>query len=161
VNEISLGLAGAIPSDLAQEVANALMRDGRVHRSWIGLDVQPLLKSSVVQHGALVGGTVEGSPAATAGFTAGDVLLSLDGREVNVRFAEELPPFNQMVMRLPLGKPVKATVLRAGVERTVSVVPAERENVEADVQELVGLGITASNLTTLSARNAGDRNVSG
>ena len=121
VNEISMGLAGAIPSDLAQEVANALMRDGRVHRSWIGLDVQPLLKSSAVQHGALVGGTVEGSPAAAAGFKAGDVLLSLDGREVNVRFAEELPPFNQMVMRLPLGKPVKATVLRAGVERTVSV----------------------------------------
>ena len=160
VNEISLGLAGAIPSDLAQEVANALMRDGRVHRSWIGLDVQPLLKSSVVQHGALVGGTVEGSPAAAAGFKAGDVLLSLDSREVNVRFAEELPPFNQMVMRLPLGKPVKATVLRAGVERTVSVVPAERENVEADVQELVGLGITASNLTTLSAKELrrADRN---
>ena len=49
VNEISMGLAGAIPSDLAQEVATALMRDGRVRRSWIGLDVQPLLKSSTVQ----------------------------------------------------------------------------------------------------------------
>jgi serine protease Do len=123
-----------------------------VHRSWIGLDVQPLLKSSTVQRGALVGGTVEGSPAAAAGFAAGDVLVKLDGRDVNVRFAEELPPFNQMVMRLPRGKPVKATVLRGGVERSISVVPEERENVEADVQELVGLGITASNLTTLSAK---------
>jgi len=152
VNEISLGLAGAIPSDLAQDVATALMRDGKVHRSWIGLDVQPLLKSSTVQRGALVGGTVEGSPAAAAGFAAGDVLVKLDGRDVNVRFAEELPPFNQMVMRLPRGKPVKATVLRGGVERSIAVVPEERENVEADVQELVGLGITASNLTTLSAK---------
>jgi S1-C subfamily serine protease len=79
---------------------------------------------------------------------------------VSVRFAEELPPFNQMVMRLPLGKPVTATVLRAGVERTVTVVPEERENVEADVQELVGLGITASNLTNLSAKELrrADRN---
>ena len=42
VNEISMGLAGAIPSDLAQEVARAIMSDGRVRRSWIGLDVQPL-----------------------------------------------------------------------------------------------------------------------
>jgi serine protease Do len=92
VNEISMGLAGAIPSDLAQEVATALMRDGKVHRSWIGLDVQPLLKSSAVQSGALIGGAVEGSPAAAAGFVAGDVLLKLDGRDVNVRFAEELPP---------------------------------------------------------------------
>jgi serine protease Do len=152
VNEISLGLAGAIPSDLAQEVATALMRDGRVRRAWIGLDVQPLLKSSAVQRGALVGGTVEGSPAAAAGFATGDVLVKLDGRDVNVRFAEELPLFNQLVMRLPLGKPATATVLRGGVERTVTVVPQERESVEAAVQELPALGITASNLTTWAAK---------
>ena len=152
VNEISLGLAGAIPSDLAQEVATALMRDGRVRRAWIGLDVQPLLKSSAVQRGALVGGTVEGSPAAAAGFATGDVLVKLDGRDVNVRFAEELPLFNQLVMRLPLGKSVTATVLRGGVERTVTVVPQERESVEAAVQELPALGITASNLTTWAAK---------
>ena len=152
VNEISLGLAGAIPSDLAQEVATALMRDGRVRRAWIGLDVQPLLKSSAVQRGALVGGTVEGSPAAAAGFATGDVLVKLAGRDVNVRFAEELPLFNQLVMRLPLGKPVPATVLRGGVERTVTVVPQERESVEAAVQELPALGITASNLTTWAAK---------
>jgi len=152
VNEISLGLAGAIPSDLAQEVAIALMRDGRVRRAWIGLDVQPLLKSSAVQRGALVGGTVEGSPAAAAGFATGDVLVKLAGRDVNVRFAEELPLFNQLVMRLPLGKPVPATVLRGGVERTVTVVPQERESVEAAVQELPALGITASNLTTWAAK---------
>jgi len=152
VNEISVGLAGAIPSDLAQEVATALIRDGRVRRSWIGLDVQPLLKSSPSAHGALIGGTVEGSPAATAGFASGDLLLKLDGHDVNVRFAEELPLFNQAVMHLPLGKPVSAVVLRGGVERTLSVVPIERESVEARVQEFPALGITASNLTTWSAK---------
>jgi len=155
VNEISMGLAGAIPSDLAQEVATALIRDGRVHRSWIGLDVQPLLKSAAAQHGVLVGGTVEGSPAAAAGFAAGDLLVKLDGRDVNVRFAEELPLFNQAVMRLPLGKPVPAVVLRGGVERTLSVQPVERESVEARVQEFPALGITASNLTTWSAKELG------
>ena len=152
VNEISMGLAGAIPSDLAQEVATALMRDGKVQRAWIGLDVQPLLKSSSVQKGALVGGTVEGSPAAAAGFVPGDILLKLGGRDINVRFAEELPIFNQSVMHLPLGKPVTADVLRGGVERTLTVVPQERESVEAAVQELPGLGITASNLTTWVAK---------
>ncbi len=152
VNEISVGLAGAIPSDLAQEIATALIRDGRVHRSWIGLDVQPLLKSSTAGHGVLVGGTVEGSPAATAGFASGDLLVKLDGHDVNVRFAEELPLFNQAVMHLPLGKPVPAVVLRGGVERTLSVVPIERESVEAMVQEIPALGLTASNLTTWSAK---------
>jgi serine protease Do len=152
VNEMSMGLAGAIPSDLAQEVSRAIMRDGRVHRSWIGLDVQPLLKSSTVQRGALVGGTVEGSPAAKAGFLAGDILLKLSERDINVRFAEELPLFNQVVMRLPLGKPIAATVWRGGVERTFTVVPEERESAEAQVHELPALGITASNLTAWSAK---------
>ena len=152
VNEISMGLAGAIPSDLAQEVARAIMSDGRVRRSWIGLDVQPLLKSSTIQRGALVGGTVEGSPAAKAGFEAGDVLIKLSNRDVDVRFAEDLPLFNQVVMRLPLGKPVAATVSRGGVERTLTVVPEERESVEARIHELPALGITASNLTAWSAK---------
>jgi serine protease Do len=152
VNEISMGLAGAIPSDLAQDVAAALMRDGRVRRSWIGLDVQPILKSSPVERGALVGGTVEGSPAAKAGFMAGDVLVTLDGHEVNVRFAEELPLFNQLVMRLPRGKPVSAIVRRGAVERTLSVIAEERESVEARVHEIPALGITSSNLTTWAAK---------
>jgi serine protease Do len=151
VNEISMGLAGAIPSDLAREVSDAIIHDGRVRRTWIGLDVQPRLKSSTAVRGALVGGTVEGSPAERAGFAAGDTLISLGGRDIDVRFAEELPLFNQLVMRLPRGQPISATVLRAGVEKTLTVVPGERENVEAQVRELPPFGITASNLTTWSA----------
>jgi serine protease Do len=152
VNEISMGLAGAIPSDLAREVAEAIIRDGRVRRSWIGLDVQPLLKSSTPESGALVSGTIEGSPAARAGFESGDILLKLGTRDVNVRFAEEMPLFNQMVMRLPLGKPVEATILRRGETRVLRVVPDDRESVEAPVRELPLVGITASNLTGWTAK---------
>ena len=159
VNEISMGLAGAIPGDLAQDVARALMRDGRVRRSWIGLDVQPLLKSSLTRRGALVGGTVDGSPAAKAGFVAGDVLVKLAGRDVNVRFAEELPLFNQEIMRLPAGKQIAATVVRDGAERTIAVTPEDRESVESRIHELPALGITASSLTAWSAKELrrGDR----
>ena len=101
INEISLGLAGAIPADLAREVAESIMRDGRVKRGWIGLEIQPLLTSSKATRGALVGGTIDGSPAADAGFASGDILVKLAGRDVLVRFAEEVPVFNQFVMRLP------------------------------------------------------------
>src|SRR4030095_15154262 len=101
-NEISMGLAGAIPADLAKEVANAIIKDGRVKRSWIGLDVQPLLKSGSVTTGAVVGGTIDGSPAAKAGFQAGDIVTKVGTENVSVRFAEEIPLFNQAIMRLPL-----------------------------------------------------------
>jgi serine protease Do len=152
VNEISLGLAGAIPADLAKEVADAIMRDGRVKRAWIGLEVQPLLSSSKAERGALVGGSIEGSPAAAAGFASGDILQRIAGRDVVVRFAEEVPIFNQLVMRLPIGKPVEAVVLRNGAEKTLTVTPSERESVEARIREVPLLGITASNLTSWSAK---------
>ncbi len=152
VNEISMGLAGAIPADLAREVSAALIKDGRVRRSWIGLEVQPRLKSSALTTGALVSGTIEGSPAAAAGFEAGDVLLSLAGQDVSVRFAEELPLFNQFVMRLPRGQPAEAMVSRGGARQTLRVVPADRESVEARIIELSALGITASDLTTWAAK---------
>jgi serine protease Do len=155
INEISMGLAGAIPANLAREVAEAIMRDGRVTRSWIGLEVQPLLKSSALERGALVGGTIAGSPAEEAGFRPGDILLKLAGRDVTVRFAEQVPPFNQMVMHLPPGQPIEATVLRDGAEKTLGVTPAERESVDAPVTEIAAFGVAASNLTAWSSKELG------
>jgi serine protease Do len=152
VNEISLGLAGAIPADIAQEVAAALMKEGRVRRGWIGLEVQPLLKSSAAARGALVGGTIEGSPAEKAGFRSGDVLVKLGPTDVSVRFAEELPLFNRLVMRLPVGTAVDAVVLRGGAEKRLKVTAADRESVEARILEIGGLGITASDLTSWAAK---------
>jgi serine protease Do len=152
VNEISMGLAGAIPADLAREVAFAIIKEGRVKRGWIGLDVQPLLKSSTATRGALVGGAIEGSPAAKAGFQAGDIVLKVGTQDVMVRFAEQIPLFNQTIMRLAVGKPVDVVVLRKGEEKTLHVTPEERESVEARISELPLLGITASNLTTWSAK---------
>ena len=152
VNEISMGLAGAIPADLAREVATALIKEGKVRRGWIGLEIQPLLKSSSDKRGALVGGTIADSPAAKAGFKSGDVLLKLAGRDIAVRFAEEIPPFNQQVMRLVPGRPVDALVLRDGKEQALRVTPDDRESVEARVREVTPLGITASNLTSWSAK---------
>ena len=152
VNEISMGLSGAIPAGLAKEVAMALIRHGRVSRGWIGLEVQPLLKSSETKRGALVGGTIEGSPAAKAGFASGDILLSLAGQDVNVRFSEELPPFNQRVMRLAPGEPVEAVVLRGGERRTLKVTPDDRESVQAPVREITALGLTGADLTSWTAK---------
>ena len=152
VNEISMGLSGAIPAGLAQEVANAIIKEGRVRRGWIGLEIQPLLKSSSAKKGALVGGTIEGSPAAKAGFASGDVLVELNGRDVMVRFAEEIPPFNQQMMRLAPGKPVEAVVLRNGERKTLRVTPEDRESVEAPVREITHLGLTGSNLTSWTSK---------
>ena len=67
INEISFGLSGAIPGNLAREVAEEIIKNGEVHRSWLGLALQPLLKGDARSRGVLVGGVVSGSPAEKAG----------------------------------------------------------------------------------------------
>ena len=78
---------------------------------------------------------------------------------LDAMFEEQLPTiadfnalFNQLIMRLPLGKPVDVVLSRNGATRTLQVTPQERESVEAPIAELPLVGITASNLTTWSAK---------
>ena len=100
------GLAGAIPADLAQEVATAIIRDGRVKRSWIGLEVQPLLKSSKDRAARSSAARSRDPRPRRRACSPATSCSKLGGQRVTVRFAEEVPLFNQAVMRLPIGKPV-------------------------------------------------------
>lgn len=149
INEISFGLSGAIPSNLARKVVEQIIEKGKVTRSWLGLEVQPLLESSGLERGVLVSGILEGSPADKAGFRSGDILLRLAGREVTARFREEIPLFNQFVADLPVGKPVQAVVLRDRKEQTLTVVPVEREKATDKQHELRSWGICCTNITYL------------
>ena len=154
INEMEFGLSGAIPGNLAREVAEQLIRDGKVARSWIGLDVQPMLTSQSGS-GILVGGAVPRSPAADAGFRPGDILVSLAGVNVSVRVPEELPLFNQLVAALPVGKPVEANVLRGGEAIALQVTPAARERAEPKEREFSQWGMTARNLSLIGAEELG------
>jgi serine protease Do len=147
INEISLGLSGAIPGNLARGVADALIRDGKVRRSWIGLGVQPLLKHGGQKRGVLVSGTMEGSPAEAAGFQPGDILLRLDGRDVSARFQEELPLFNRFVAELQVGKEIEAEVLRDGTPLTLKTTTVEREESRPRQREIKSLGITVRDIS--------------
>lgn len=149
INEISLGLAGAIPGNLAREVAQRLTKDGKVVRSWLGIEVQPLLKSSGIEKGILVSDVLPGTPAAKAGIVSGDILLSLQGHEVTARFKEEVPLFNQWVAALPVGETVAVKLLRDGTEMTVEVTTVERPKAKDREHELRSWGICATNITYL------------
>src|SRR5438045_7752017 len=58
INEISYGLGGAIPGTLAKSVADKIMTDGKLQRSWLGIDVQPRFKHSKAEEGVLVCGVL-------------------------------------------------------------------------------------------------------
>ncbi|MEE8334856.1 MAG: Do family serine endopeptidase [Candidatus Neomarinimicrobiota bacterium] len=83
------GVGFAIPSNMAKKVMNDLIQHGRVIRSWIGVQIQPIndnyakalkLKS---RKGALIADVIKDSPAEKAGLKTGDVIQIFDGIEIN------------------------------------------------------------------------------
>lgn len=86
---VAEGLGFAIPSNLAKVIADKLIADGQVVRPGLGVvavQVTPGLvaeRSLPVQQGALVDSVVAGGPAAAAGLQVGDVIVALDGKQVN------------------------------------------------------------------------------
>jgi S1-C subfamily serine protease len=122
------GLCFAIASNTARFIAARLIRDGRIRRSYIGVGGQsvpvPRGIARANQIAALSGVLVEtvepNSPAATAGFQPGDVIIAFGG--------EAVTGVDQLIRRLSedrIGQPAAVSVLRRGHRRQLTVVPAE------------------------------------
>ena len=160
INEISLGLGGAIPANLAKEVAREIIRNGKVTRSWLGIEFQPLLKYSFENKGVLISGAIKDSPAEKAGFHSGDILLKIDEKPVTVKFPEEIPDFNILITNLPVGRKTEAVVLRDGKEKTLELISIERQPAQPRIHELKEWGMDASNINFLKSleleRNSSD-----
>ncbi len=154
VNEVGIGsLGGAIPANLAKKVSDELIATGKVRRSWIGLNAQPLLKSSDAKAGVLAGGVISGAPADTAGLKAGDIVTRCNGVEIAAaRAPEDIPVVNRMLLESPVGSELALEGVRDGTPMSWKVTTTEREPAEPREKELLSWGITARDLTDLAAK---------
>ena len=153
VNEVGIGsLGGAIPSNLARAVAKEIIAQGRVSRSWIGLEVQPLLKQMPQAKGALVASLYADSPAKLAGMVPGDFVTEYDGNAVlDCRAQEDLPVFNRMVLATPVGREVVMKGTRDGQPMSWKFKTLDREPNEARELEVKNWGLTARDFTRVAA----------
>ncbi len=161
INEIRFGLSGAIPGNLARGVAEEIIAHGKLTRSWLGIDVQPLFKHSKAERGVIISGVISDSPASRAGLQPGDLLLNLNGTPTNVRYDEQMPDFMRLVTSLPLGKEVPAVVLRGGQEAKFQLEPIERGELNLKQQELKQWGLTVRNISFLTAKEMKRTNQNG
>lgn len=152
INELQFGLSGAIPGNLAREVARELIAHGKVTRSWAGLDVQSRFKNSEHKTGAVVSGVIADSPAAKAGIRAGDLLLRVGSHAVDVQYDEQMPGLMRVLTSLAIGREAPFTVLRGGEELTLGVTPEARGEVRPKQREFREWGVTASDLSPMLAR---------
>lgn len=155
INEIKMGLGGAIPGNLVQEVASQIMDKGYIQRSWFGFHLQPLLRTSDIKEGVLLSGTIQDSPAYKAGFKAGDILLAAGKEKLSAQFAEELPLINKTLLNFPVGEKVRFSIIRNGEKKTLSVVPEERERRLPGTYEAREWGFTYRELSRYDVVNRG------
>jgi len=84
----SVGLAFAIPSNLARPIVEQLVEFGRARRGWLGVRIQRVTPEIVQQlamdeaRGALIAGLTVDGPAGRGGIEVGDVIVSFAGRDV-------------------------------------------------------------------------------
>ena len=122
------GLCFAIGINTAKFVASRLLRDGRIRRSYIGIEAQtaPLHRRLVRFHdlpaetGAVVLSVENNSPAAQAGLREGDLIISMAGRPV-----AGIDDLHRLLSDLPSGMRTEVAILRRTEKLTVSLVPQE------------------------------------
>ncbi|HEX4042193.1 MAG TPA: DegQ family serine endoprotease [Xanthobacteraceae bacterium] len=149
----SQGIGFAIPANMVQVVvASAESGSGAVQRPWLGAKLQevtPDIADSLGlprPSGALVANVVADSPAAHGGIKTGDVIVSVDGTEV-----DDPTAFNYRFATKPLGGTAQLGVVRQGHSIVVPVIlqslpDTPREEVEIRARSPF-LGATVANLS--------------
>ena len=83
------GVGFAIPINLTKWVGEQLLENGKVHRAYLGVIIQPVSQSLAdqfhvrVHQGVLVTEVKSDSPAAKAGLKPGDIILQFEGKAVS------------------------------------------------------------------------------
>ncbi len=156
----SNGIGFAIPSKMVRVFLNAADK-GKLVSGWIGVEGEALTADTAKQlgldrpGGLLVTGVVPGSPGDKAGVKAGDVLKSVDGKEVanggQLRYS---------LATEGVGTTLNMRLWREGAERQVPVTLAPPpENPPRSITRLAGRsilnGVTVANLSPAYAQELG------
>jgi serine protease Do len=122
-----VGLGLAVPINTAtRKIIAALMTEGRFRRAYLGIAGGPrplpprLARRLGRRSGVEVAEVVEGGPADRAGMRSEDLIVELDGTTI-----EGMDDLQRVVVSEVIGRPVRARVIREGVERELQLVPAE------------------------------------
>jgi S1-C subfamily serine protease len=122
---VGLGLAVPINASTHKIIA-ALMHTGRVRRAWLGIagahiPVPPAAAAKLgTTHGLQIASVVAGSPAAEAGLRRGDIVVSVDGKNVVTATA-----IQQLMVEDAIARRIEMTVWRNGALVDVFVTPRE------------------------------------
>jgi serine protease Do len=164
----NVGIGFAIPINMARDVMETLIEDGKVTRGYLGIMLQNIddnlanaldLEST---DGALVADVTSGGPADRAGFKRGDVILSYNGEPVK----DTVQIRNEVAKESP-GSSARVKVVRDGHELDMNVElgerPADLGHPQQKSEEAARpkLGLSIQTLTPQLAQQLGYQNEHG
>ena len=164
---MNIGIGFAIPSNMAREVRDQLIKRGKVQRGQLGVVIQPLTQELATGlgikdvQGVLVADVDPNGAAAGAGIRRGDVIRKIDNEAVSNPNSLR----NKIAMTTP-GTEVTVTINRDGKDQDIKVKLGEAQTTGARSQgggeggrsEGAGkLGIAVQPLTPEIARQLGLR----
>src|SRR6188768_824985 len=123
------GIGFAIPSNMAKQVLQQLVEQGRVTRGWLGIGIQSLTgelahKFGVTEGaGVLVNEVFDTSPAAAAGMKPGDILTRIDDTVIDTPNR-----LSRVVAGLPPGTTTKVEIVRDQQRLVLDVSLTERRD---------------------------------
>jgi len=116
----------AISIDTALPIIQELVNKGYVTRPWLGVGLYTVDQLAISQlrlsidKGAVIVQIVAGGPTDKAGLKEGDVIVNMDGQDVN-----SVEDFTQILHSAAIGVPLVIKYWRGNTENTVSVTPVE------------------------------------
>ncbi len=142
----------AIPINVVKHVSDAILSEGKVTRSWIGLHCQALQElenyfGTSRNSGVLISSIDPLSPAENSFLKAGDVVLEVNGYSVSARFVEELPIFYNLIATQSPGTELALKVLRKEQEFNFRVTTKELGELQGEIFECKGWGFTVKAIT--------------
>ena len=135
----SVGIGLAIPAELAKPVIESLRRGQRPQRGYLGVGLQPLDENIAASmglpkdSGEIVRSVVPGEAAARAGIQQGDVIIRVNGQDVNPE-----QTVSYLIANTTVGARVPVEVIRDGRRQTLTVAVGQRPTEEQLAQQAGG-----------------------
>jgi Do/DeqQ family serine protease len=166
----NIGIGFAIPSNMSKSVMEQLLKDGKVHRGMLGVNIQTLTEDTAKAldlkdvSGVIVSNVRSGSAADKAGVKRGDIITAINGDRI-----DDGNVLRNKVASTAPGTEIKLTVLRDGSPLTLTATldefdvdsaenrnPRQQDQNGPSIEKQSGrLGLTLQSVTPQVAKQLG------
>ncbi len=165
----NVGIAFAVPADLAKQVIEQLKTSGSVRRGWLGVHIQnvtdDMAKALGMSEpaGALITKITEDGPAAKGKLEVGDTVVAVNGEKIGnsrdlARKIADLPPdTNAALMVLRDGKETEISVLLGLFPGSTQIASLdEGKAATPETKDMAELGLSLAPASALAAQKGGE-----